>query len=183
MTDPGVHAQAPSRRALTVARLSLRLAPRPSRAFRRRSNRTDAFFQRRFGRSLSSLVSGLPMLLLTTTGRRSGLPRTVALAYARIDGSLYVVGGDHGADRQPDWFLNLSRRPEVTVELGRERFSGRASPLPAAEREALWPRLAEPLPVIDLYRARTAREIPVVRLDLREPDAQPAQQAPRRRDP
>lgn len=102
----------PPRRALWVARLSLRLAPHASAALRRRSNRVDAFLQRRLGRSWSSLVSGLPMLLLTTRGRRSGRPRTVALAYASLDGGLFVVGGDHGADRDPHWLRNLAVEPE-----------------------------------------------------------------------
>jgi deazaflavin-dependent oxidoreductase (nitroreductase family) len=154
------------RRALWVARLSLWLAPRPTRELRRRNNRVDVSFQRRFGRSLSSLVSGLPMLLLTTRGRRTGLPRVVALAYARIDDEIYVVGGDHGASGHPLWFLNLQGEPSVEVELGRSRYRARATPVEGPEREHLWPRLAELLPVIDLYRARTAREIPVVRLDL-----------------
>ena len=152
-----------------IAKLSLWFAPHPSRALRQRNNRIDAFFQRRFGRSLSSVVSGLPMLLLTTTGRRSGLPRTVALAYARIEGTVYVVGGDHGAAEHPRWFSNLRANPVVQVEIGRGRRVARAAPLQAHERDALWPRLAERLPVIDLYRARTSRPIPVVRLDLAGP--------------
>jgi deazaflavin-dependent oxidoreductase (nitroreductase family) len=155
----------PPRRALWVARLSLRLAPHPTRELRRRNNRIDVLFQRRFGRSLSSLVSGLPMLLLTTRGRRSGRPRTVALAYARIEEAIYVVGGDHGASAHPLWFLNLCADPSVEIELGRTRRRAQATPVEGAERERLWPRLAERLPVIELYRARTAREIPVVRLD------------------
>jgi deazaflavin-dependent oxidoreductase (nitroreductase family) len=159
-------ASAAPRRALWVARLSLRVAPRPTRDLRRRNNRIDVLFQRRFGRSLSSLVSGLPMLLLTTRGRRTGLPRTVALAYARLDDDLYVVGGDHGASDHPLWFGNLCADPGVEVEIGYSRRRARATPVEGPERDGLWPRLAEQLPVIELYRARTLREIPVVRLDL-----------------
>ena len=102
------------------------LAPLPTTE---RGPTLAAHRERRFGRSLSSLISGLPMLLLTTTGRRSGLPRTVALAYTRIGEDLLVVGGDHGADRQPQWYRNLCRDPEVLVELGRARFAARAIPL------------------------------------------------------
>jgi deazaflavin-dependent oxidoreductase (nitroreductase family) len=155
----------PARRALLVARLSLALAPSPSRALRRRNNRIDVFFQRRFGRSLSSLVSGLPMLLLTTRGRRSGLPRTVALAYAEIDGALIVAGGDHGSDRDPHWVLNLAAEPAVEVEVGRRRSAARAEIVSGAQRDALWTRVATQLPTVALYRERTAREIPLVRLE------------------
>src|SRR5262245_44276890 len=115
-----------ARRAVPVARLSLWLLPAPSAALRRRNNRIDARCQRLFGRSLSSLVSGLPMLLLTTRGRRSGEPRVVALAYAAIDGAYLVVGGDHGASRDPHWVRNLIAQPEVEVELGRRRCAARA---------------------------------------------------------
>jgi proline iminopeptidase len=170
----------PPRRAVAVARLSLWLAPRPSRALRRRNNRIDSFLQRRFGRSLSSVVSGLPMLLLTTRGRRSGLPRTVALAYAELDGSIYVVGGDHGAAAHPHWFENLRADPSVQVEIGRARHAARAIQVEGAARAALWPRLADRLPVIDLYRARTSREIPVVRLDLVEDGATTTTRSPGR---
>lgn len=156
------------RRALWVARFSLWAAPHPGRELRRRNNRIDVFFQRRFGRSLSSLVSGLPMLLLTTRGRRTGLPRIVALAYARIDDTIYVVGGDHGAAEHPQWFRNLAADPNVEIETGRSRHRARAVPVEGEDRERLWPRLAVLLPVIDLYRARTCREIPVVRLHIED---------------
>ena len=151
-------------RALPVARVSLWLAPSPSpsRALRVRSNRVDALWQRVFGRSLSSLVSGLPMLLLTTRGRTTGLPRTVSLAYAAIDGAWVVVGGDHGAPRDPQWVRNLAECPDVEIEIGRARLPGRACRLDDAVSAALWPRLREQLPTIDLYRERAQRPIPVV---------------------
>lgn len=149
---------------MAVARLSLWLAPSPSRALRVRSNRVDALWQRAFGRSLSSLVSGLPMLLLTTRGRRSGLPRTVALAYAEIDGAYLVVGGDQGAPRDPQWVRNVAACPEVDVEVGRRRCAARATRLDEAAVVALWPLLLHQLPTIDLYRERVARPIPVVRV-------------------
>mgnify|MGYP001410727342 CR=1 FL=1 len=150
---------------MAVARLSLWLAPSPSRALRVRNNRVDAVCQRLFGRSLSSLVSGLPMLLLTTRGRRTGLPRTVALAYAEIDGAYVVVGGDHGAARDPQWVRNVAACPEVEIELGRRRCAARATRLDAAACEAQWPRLRHQLPTIDLYRERAPRPVPVVRIE------------------
>jgi deazaflavin-dependent oxidoreductase (nitroreductase family) len=156
-----------ARRAALVARLSLWLAPSPSRALRRRNNRIDAWCQRAFGRSPSSLVSGLPMLLLTTRGRRTGLPRTVALAYAEVDGAWVVVGGDHGAPRDPQWVANLIAEPAVEVELGRRRLAARALVVPAAEHDELWRRVAAQLPTIGLYRALAGRRIPIVRIVAR----------------
>lgn len=149
---------------MAVARLSLRLAPSPSRRLRVRNNRVDALWQRTFGRSLSSLVSGLPMLLLTTRGRTTGLPRTVALAYAEIDGAYLVVGGDHGAPRDPQWVRNVAACPDVEIEIGRRCCTARATRLDEAASAALWPRLLRQLPTIDLYRERAARPIPVVRV-------------------
>lgn len=154
-----------ARRAMAVARLSLWLAPSPSRALRVRNNRIDALWQRAFGRCLSSLVSGLPMLLLTTRGRNTGRPRTVALACAEIDGAWFVVGGDHGAPRDPQWVRNVVACPDVTVDLGRRRIEGRAVRLDADTCAALWPRIARQLPSIDLYRERAGRPIPVVRIE------------------
>ena len=133
-----------------------------------RNNRVDALWQRAFGRSLSSIVSGLPTLLLTTRGRNSGRPRTVALAYAEIDGAYVVVGGDHGAPRDPQWVRNVAACEDVAVEIGRRRREARASRLDAAACAALWPRLRAQLPTIDLYRERAARPIPVLRIVPRE---------------
>jgi deazaflavin-dependent oxidoreductase (nitroreductase family) len=153
-----------ARRAWAVARLSLWLVPAPSRALRVRNNRVDAFCQRLLGRSLSSLVSGLPMLLLTTRGRRTGRSRTVALAYAEIDGAYLVVGGDHGAARDPQWVGNVVAHAEVSIELARRRLAADARVLGAAEADALWPRVAAELPTIELYRQRAPRAIPLVRI-------------------
>lgn len=149
---------------MAVARLSLWLVPLPSRALRVRNNRVDAFCQRVLGRSLSSLVSGLPMLLLTTRGRKTGMPRTVALAYAEIDGGYLVVGGDHAAPRDPQWVRNVAADAEVEIEIGRRRLRACAIRLDDAASRALWPQLVRQLPTVDLYRERAARPIPVVRV-------------------
>lgn len=149
---------------MALARLSLWLTPTPSRALRVRSNRVDALWQRTLGRALSSLVSGLPMLLLTTRGRTTGLPRTVALAYAEIDGAYLVVGGDHGAARDPQWVRNVAACPDVELEIGCRRCAARATRLDEAAAMALWPRLVHQLPTVDLYRKRATRSIPVVRV-------------------
>jgi len=102
------------------------------------------------------------MLLLTTIGRRSGLPRTVALAYVVLDGEIYLVGGASGADRHPLWFENLLVTPAVEIEVRRWRRSAVATRVVEPARSRLWPRLAAAVPSIELYRERTTRDIPVV---------------------
>ena len=108
---------------------------------------------------------GVPTLLLRTTGRRSGLPRTVALVYAE-DGNRYVmVASNHGWDRPPAWFVNLQAQPRVNVQVGRVRIDGVASVVTSDDRD--YPRLwglmnATNHNRYDGYQSNTARPIPLV---------------------
>ena len=110
---------------------------------------------------------GVPCLLLRTTGRRSGRTRTASLVYGR-DGSDYVVVASlGGADKTPDWLHNIRSRPEVEVQVGRQRFRATAAVVEAADGDhaPLW-RLMNGINRgrYDRYQARTSRPIPVVRL-------------------
>jgi deazaflavin-dependent oxidoreductase (nitroreductase family) len=108
---------------------------------------------------------GVTTLLLTTTGRRSGQPRTTPLIYGR-DGDRYlVVASRGGAPQHPAWYENLAARPEVTIQVMADRFPARARTASPTERPALWKRMAAIWPPYDEYQARTAREIPVVILE------------------
>ena len=108
---------------------------------------------------------GVTTLLLTTTGRRSGQPRTTPLIYGR-DGDRYlVVASRGGAPQHPAWYGNLAARPEVTVQVMADRFPARARTASPIERSALWKKMAAIWPPYDEYQARTAREIPVVILE------------------
>jgi deazaflavin-dependent oxidoreductase (nitroreductase family) len=113
------------------------------------------------GRVGGKLV-GLPMLLLTTTGRRSGRARTVPLTYFEDGPSLVVVGSKGGASRHPDWYLNLRADSSVEVQVGPERRPMRARAATRAESERLWPDILARAPRYARYRAKTAREIPLV---------------------
>ena len=104
-------------------------------------------------------------LLLTTTGRRSGRPRTLPLQYFRgPSGQLFAVGSNWGNDRPPAWYLNLLAEPRVQVQLGRQRFAALATSASREERARLWPWLVARAPVFARYQQLAAREIPLVLL-------------------
>ncbi len=104
----------------------------------------------------------LPIVLLTTTGRTSGKPRTVPLC-ALPDGRDYIVIASFGGmDRSPAWWLNLERTPIATLQVGAEHFTVTARATSGDERERLWTRVVERAPGYLNYARRTTREIPVV---------------------
>jgi deazaflavin-dependent oxidoreductase (nitroreductase family) len=113
---------------------------------------------------IGARLAGLPMLLLTTTGRRSGDPRTTPLSFMPDGDDFVVVGSNNGGPRDPAWWLNLQQRPEAEIQVGRDRFAVRAERATGAERERLWPRLKEFNRAYRRYEAKTRREIPVVKL-------------------
>jgi deazaflavin-dependent oxidoreductase (nitroreductase family) len=105
---------------------------------------------------------GVPTLLLTTRGRKSGLLRRTALIYGR-DGDNYVVVASRGGHAQhPAWYLNLVDNPDVEAQVGADTFSARAQTASAEEKARLWPVMAAIWPAYDDYQAKTEREIPVV---------------------
>jgi deazaflavin-dependent oxidoreductase (nitroreductase family) len=108
---------------------------------------------------------GSTVLLLTTTGRKSGEPRTKPLIYA-ADGDRYVIVASRGgAPKHPSWYLNLQKTPEVEVQVKDEVFHARARTAEGAERERLWTKVNEVWPHYAEYATRTDREIPVVVLE------------------
>lgn len=110
-------------------------------------------------------VGGGRILLLTTIGRRTGVPRTVPLLAVR-DGDAYVVIGSQGGhDTHPAWYLNLRAEPFATVEIGREVRNVRAHELSGDDRERCWRALTSAYSGYAGYRERTTREFPVVGLD------------------
>ena len=109
----------------------------------------------------------MPVLELTTTGRKSGQPRSVMLTSPVQEGStLVVVASRGGDDRSPAWFHNLQANPDVEVRLqGRPRQRMRARVATAAERERLWPLITADHKNYAGYQTKTAREIPLVLLE------------------
>jgi deazaflavin-dependent oxidoreductase (nitroreductase family) len=108
---------------------------------------------------------GTQTLLLTTTGRKSGEPRTTPLIYAPEGDSFAIVASKGGSDEPPAWYLNLSENPEVEVQVKADRFKARARTASAEEKPALWQKMAAEWPAYDEYQQRTDREIPVVVLE------------------
>jgi deazaflavin-dependent oxidoreductase (nitroreductase family) len=108
---------------------------------------------------------GSTILLLTTNGRKTGKPGTTPLIYAR-DGDRYViVASQGGAPEHPGWYLNLSKDPNVEVQVLDDVFRAHARTATGDERERLWRLANEVWPHYDEYRQRTDREIPVVVLE------------------
>jgi deazaflavin-dependent oxidoreductase (nitroreductase family) len=118
--------------------------------------------------SLTSAV-GLPLLLLETTGRRTGRPRTTPLTYATQGTDFIVVGSNWGRPHQPAWALNLRAKPEAVVSSRGTRIPVTARTLEGAERAEAWQLLLAVWPAYDDYvervQADTAREIMVFRLE------------------
>jgi deazaflavin-dependent oxidoreductase (nitroreductase family) len=112
---------------------------------------------------------GTKILLLTTTGRRSGENRDSALIYGRYGDAYLVVASKGGADQAPAWYLNLRENPEVEVQVKEQRFPARARTATPSERAALWGTMTAAWPAYDQYQTRTSREIPIVVLDPLEP--------------
>lgn len=111
---------------------------------------------------------GTTILLLTTTGRKSGERRTTPLIH-RVDGDRYVVvASKGGAPEHPDWFANLSADPDVEIQVEGETFAVEPSVAEGDERERLWKLMTEVWPDYDDYAERTDREIPVVILSRRD---------------
>lgn len=130
-----------------------------------------AWLYEKSGGRLGARMAGRDMLLLTTTGRRSGRSRTLPLAYLADAGGPVVVASNAGLDSHPAWFHNLRAQPRVRVRVGREVFDALAHVADPEERAALWPRLVAYNPPWGRYAEGTDREIPVVVLRRATPQA------------
>lgn len=108
---------------------------------------------------------GVPTLLLTTRGRRSGELRRTALIYVRDGDAHLVVASNGGSAGHPAWYLNLEADPAVRVQVGAEEFAATARTATDAERERMWPLVTAVWPDYDAYQQRTDRQIPVVVLE------------------
>ena len=105
------------------------------------------------------------VLLLTTTGRQSGEPRTTPLIYGRSGDDYLIVASHGGAPVAPGWYQNISKQPEVEVQVLADRFKARARTATAEEKPAMWQEMVGHWPDYDAYQRRTDREIPVVVLE------------------
>jgi deazaflavin-dependent oxidoreductase (nitroreductase family) len=117
------------------------------------------------GEVTSGPMAGRPILILTTTGAKTGEERTAILTYTR-DGDRWVVAATKsGAPTNPAWYHNLVATPEVDVEVGGEQFKARATETEPAERERLWAKHVEARPEFADYPEKSGRTIPVITLE------------------
>jgi deazaflavin-dependent oxidoreductase (nitroreductase family) len=107
---------------------------------------------------------GAPVLLLTTTGAKSGNRHTTPMMYKQGEGTLYVFASKAGAPTNPDWYHNLVANPTVTVEVGTDSFEATAAPLPREERDRVYGEQSALYPGFAEYQEKTTRVIPVVAL-------------------
>lgn len=120
------------------------------------------------GGKVTGQFEGADLLLLTTTGAKSGQPRLSPLAFFRIDGKLLVIGSFAGAPNDPAWVHNLRANPrahvEVSSDAGVDAFDVVARELPSAERADVLPKIIERAPVFAEYQSKTSRVIPLFEL-------------------
>ena len=112
---------------------------------------------------LSGMMAGRHVLLLTTTGARSGEPRTVVVGYGRDGDRCVVIASNNGAAEHPFWYRNLLKNPNATVDVGADKFEARARTARPEEREQLTPLV----PYVKSQQELTSREIPIVVLEPR----------------
>jgi deazaflavin-dependent oxidoreductase (nitroreductase family) len=112
------------------------------------------------------------LVLLTTTGRRSGRRHTTPMMFHREGDRIFVMASNQGDPKEPEWYRNLVANPRVTVEVGDERFECDARPLKGEERDRQWARIKEAWPFFGKHEAKAGRTIPVV--SLTRPPAEPA---------
>jgi deazaflavin-dependent oxidoreductase (nitroreductase family) len=104
------------------------------------------------------------LLLLTTTGAKSGQPRLAPLAYFTIDGRLIIIGSKAGADTNPDWVHNLRANPRAHIEIGSQAYDVTSRELPRDERDALFDKVVAIAPGFGEYQSKTSRIIPLFEL-------------------
>lgn len=105
---------------------------------------------------------GVPTLLLTTTGRKSGDPRMLPLIYGKAADGYVVIASKGGAPEHPAWYTNLQANPSVHIQVGADKFEATATTVADDRRELLWLMMAEIWPDYADYQSKTDRQIPVV---------------------
>ena len=105
-----------------------------------------------------------PIVLLTTTGFKTGQLSTTPVMYVLEGDRLLVIASNAGAPRHPSWYLNLAAHPELTVEIGTETYTARAVVLEGIDRQQIWEKIVQQYPFFGDHQAKIERRIPVVEL-------------------
>jgi deazaflavin-dependent oxidoreductase (nitroreductase family) len=106
-----------------------------------------------------------PLILLTTRGAKTGQPRIIPLMYVPYGDTILAVASKGGAEKDPDWYRNVLAHPDVTVEVGNEKFETTARILSGSEREKAFKKAVEVFPPYEAYQKKAPREIPVIALE------------------
>jgi deazaflavin-dependent oxidoreductase (nitroreductase family) len=117
------------------------------------------------GGKVGGMFSGMELLLVTTKGAKSGKEVVFPVAYTKDGDNYVIVASKGGAPENPAWYYNLLANPEVTVEVGAEKFQARAIDTKDEEREKLFDQHAKEYPQFNEYKAKTSRVIPVLKLE------------------
>ncbi len=112
--------------------------------------------------------TSLPIALLTTTGAKSGKPRVTPVVYVQDGNRLFVSASNGGMPTNPNWYHNILAHPEVTVEVGDQKFQAKAVVIPGKERDEIYAKQAKLMPNFEEYQQQTTRVIPVVELVRQE---------------
>jgi deazaflavin-dependent oxidoreductase (nitroreductase family) len=114
------------------------------------------------GGRVGGQMENIPLLLVTMKGAKSGRTITLPLAYSKDGNRFVVIASFAGAPHNPSWYHNLVAHPDVTIELGGEKFPAKASVAQGAERDRLYKQQADQLPIFNEYQQKTTRRIPVI---------------------
>jgi deazaflavin-dependent oxidoreductase (nitroreductase family) len=120
------------------------------------------------GGNVGGQFAGAPLLLLATTGAKSGQQRISPLVYLRDAGHIYIFAGNRGAPTNPGWYHNLVAHPDVTVEVGTEKFEARAIVVESAEGDRLGSIQVQKIPALAELQAKITRKVPVVLLERKQ---------------
>jgi len=117
------------------------------------------------GGKAGGMFEGAPLILLTTTGAKSGQPRIAPLVYTTDGDRIVIIASKGGAPTHPDWYHNIAANPDVTVEVGTEKFPARAEIAAEPERTRLFNAQADIMPNFYEYQQNTDRTIPVITIN------------------
>jgi deazaflavin-dependent oxidoreductase (nitroreductase family) len=127
-------------------------------------NKTHVWLYRSSDGKRASKMAGQDVILLTTSGRKSGVERTVPVIGFEDGNDRVVVASKGGSPEHPAWFLNLKANPDVTVQVGSDVYRATAVITPPEERARLWKKVKSEMPQFGSYEKKTSRVIPIVRL-------------------
>ena len=136
----------------------------PSADFMKEFNKNLVEEFRANGGTVGGQFAGADLLLLTTTGAKSGQPRIAPLAYFTIDGKIIIIGSKAGADTNPDWVHNLRASTRARIEVGADAYDVTSRELSRDERDAIFDKVVAAAPPFGEYQSKTSRIIPLFEL-------------------